>query len=144
MTDRPVKAILKGGDVLSAAPDMTVRGAAMAMAERGCGSIVVMEAGRLVGIFTERDILTRVLAVGRDPDATPLGAVMTANPDTIAGDASVCQAVRMMDECGYRHLPVTEAGRLVGILSIRDLPLVELASMAGELDQRQALTERIW
>jgi len=69
--------------------------------------------------------------------------VMTPNPDTIAADASIMSAVRQMSESGYRHLPVVQTDRILGILSIRDLPVAELALRQPALDSREALVERV-
>ncbi len=99
----------------------TVREAARLMAARNIGSVLVTARdGRLEGILTERDILCRVVAPGRDPDHTRLQEVMTKNPDTIGPDEPAIEALRRMRDGGYRHLPVVDGGRLVGIVSRRD------------------------
>ena len=85
--------------------------------------------------------MARVIALDRDPKTTPLALVMTHDPDTIEVTATAREAVRRMDEFRYRHLPVTENGRLVGVISLRDLPSETLARMQPELDQRHALAE---
>lgn len=143
MSNRPVRDFLARDTLLKAEPEETVRDAAIGMAAHHCGSVLVARGDVLVGIFTERDLLARVVAAGRDLD-TPLVEVMTANPDTIAADAPIKDAIRQMNECGYRHLPVIENDRVLGILSIRDLPFAEIALMEKELDDRQSLAERIW
>lgn len=143
MSNRPVRDFLARDTLLKAEPEETVRDAAIGMAAHHCGSVLVARGDVLVGIFTERDLLARVVAAGRDLD-TPLVEVMTANPDTIAADAPIRDAIRQMNECGYRHLPVIENERVLGILSIRDLPFAEIAIMEKELDERQSLAERIW
>lgn len=143
MSNRPVRDFLARDTLLKAEPEETVRDAAIGMAAHHCGSVVVARGDVLVGIFTERDLLARVVAAGRDLD-TPLVEVMTANPDTIAADAPIRDAIRQMNECCYRHLPVIENERVLGILSIRDLPFAEIAIMERELDERQSLAERIW
>jgi CBS domain-containing protein len=84
--------------------DDTVRTAAEEMAEHGCNSILVCDGQQLKGIFTERDLLVRVVAAGRDAAQTKLAEVMTREPDTIEGSEPVVEAVRRMDECGYHHL----------------------------------------
>lgn len=99
----------------------SVRTAAEAMARRRIGAVLVVEDGRLLGIFTERDVVTRVVACGGDPDRTTLGAVMTPDPDTIGPGDSVAAALERMSHAGYRHLPVVDGGDLIGIVSIRDL-----------------------
>ncbi len=97
-----------------------VRDAARLMKHRKVGSVLVMDGDMLEGIFTERDMVYRVIADGLDPDMTPLSQVMTADPDTIDARATALEALRMMNERGYRHLPVVEEGRVVGIVSRRD------------------------
>lgn len=132
--------------LVTARPDETVRDAARRMAEHSCGSVLVMAPdGGLGGIFTERDLLVRVVAAGLDPAGTPVSDVMTAGPETIGAEAPVRDAVRRMDEGAFRHLPVVgEDGRVVGVLSIRDVPVLELGRMADELDSRHRLAERLW
>ncbi|MCE4627970.1 MAG: CBS domain-containing protein [Desulfurococcales archaeon] len=109
-------------------PDETVYEAAVKMAELGVGALpVIDEEGRLVGIFTERDLLVRVVAKGLDPTKIRVGEVMTPNPVTVGPDEPVEEALRLMAKIRARHLPVVdEKGRLVGIVSIRDLELVLL------------------
>ncbi|HET6469491.1 MAG TPA: CBS domain-containing protein [Geminicoccaceae bacterium] len=144
MAERPVREIMRRDEIVTAPARETVRTAARAMAAHRCGSVLVVDDDQLVGIFTERDAISRVLAAGRDPDRTPLGEVMTAEPDTIDAAAPVKEAIRRMDEFGYRHLPVMERGRLAGVISSRDLPCMDLVVMEPELEARHALAERIW
>ena len=99
----------------------TVREAARLMAARNIGSVLVTgRDGRLEGILTERDILCRIVAPGCDPDRTRLQEVMTKDPDTIGPDEPAIEALRRMRDGGYRHLPVVDGRRLVGIVSRRD------------------------
>jgi CBS domain-containing protein len=114
------------------------------MAENRCGSVLVVDGGRLLGIFTEGDAIERAFARGLDPDLTFLAEVMTREPDTIGPDHSIDEALRRMDEFGYRHLPVIEAERVIGVLSIRDLSIEDLAAMHAELESRRAIAERAW
>jgi CBS domain-containing protein len=111
------------------------------MAAHHCGAILVCRDDTLIGIFTERDLIAKVVALGRDLD-TPLIEVMTANPDTIAADTSIESAIRQMRDSGYRHLPVVQADRILGILSIRDLSAVEFALRQAELQSSMVLVER--
>jgi CBS domain-containing protein len=122
----------------------SVRAACRMMAEHRCGSVLAVERGELVGIFTESDAIGRVFARGLDPDLTFLAEVMTREPDTIGPEQSVDEALRRMDEFGYRHLPVVDAGEVVGVLSLRDLSVEDLAAMHGELEARRAIAERAW
>lgn len=148
MHKRQVRSILHrrrmGPDLVAARPDETVCDAAKRMAENRCGSILVMERERLLGIFTERDLLTRVVARGRNPAETRLAEVMTTDIETIEGGETIEEAIRRMDEGAFRHLPVVEGGRVLGVLSVRDIPILDLGSMAKELDERHRLAERMW
>ena len=141
MPNRPVRDFLADDVLLKASPEETVRDAAIGMAAHHCGAILVCRDDTLIGIFTERDLIAKVVALGRDLD-TALIEVMTANPDTIAADASIMSAVRQMSDSGYRHLPVVQADRILGILSIRDLPAVEIALDQSELESNKVLVER--
>jgi CBS domain-containing protein len=144
MKQRTVRDIMRRSTIKAQPPEATVRDASRLMAEHNIGSVLVVDGDRLVGIFTERDALRRVLGQDLDPDLTPLAEVMTRDPDTIGLDDTVCNAIRRMDEFGYRHLPVVERGRIVGIISTRDCPVDDLAAMAAELEDRHAIAERAW
>lgn len=144
MPSRPVRSILPDRVLVAGPPELTVAEAARLMAEHCCGSVVVLREGRVLGIFTERDLTRRVVAVGRDPGATRLGEVMTPDPDTIAADAFVADAVRLMDECCYKHLPVVDGGRVIGVLAPEDIPVSELLELGEELEERHRLAERMW
>ena len=143
MLNRPVRDFLARDVLLQASPEESARDAAIGMAAHHCGAVLVCRDDTLIGIFTERDLVARVVAMGRDLD-TPLIEVMTANPDTIEAGAPIIDAIRQMSEFGYRHLPVVENDRILGILSIRDLPVAELALAQPELEAREALAERMW
>jgi CBS domain-containing protein len=116
----------------------TVRDAARNMAERHIGAALVGEAGRLQGIFTERDVLIRVVARGLDPDSTRLSEVMTPNPDTVGPDDLASLALERMRASGYRHVPVVEDGEVVGIVSLRDLYAAAKRELEEDLQQREA------
>ena len=85
-----------------------------------------------------------MFACGRDPDRTPLAEVMTGEPDTIGPNAPVDDVIRRMDEFGYRHLPVVDGREVIGVLSIRDLSIEDLAAMHAELESRRTIAERAW
>jgi CBS domain-containing protein len=100
-------------------PDQTVAEAVALMRRDGVGCVLVCEAGKLVGIFTERDLMRRVLA-GNQPLTTPVAQVMTREPITVLAQQAIGIAVQFMEEGGYRHLPVVdEKGAPVGILSVK-------------------------
>lgn len=144
MRHRTVRDIMINGQTQTRPPGATVREASRAMADHNIGSVLVVDEDRLVGIFTERDALRRVLGPGLDPDLTLLAEVMTREPDTIRSSDSVCEAIRRMDEFGYRHLPVVDGERVVGVVSSRDCSIGDLAAMAHELEDRHAIAERAW
>ncbi len=148
MHKRPVRSILRrrrlGPELVAAQPEDTVCDAARRMAENRCGSVLIMEQERLLGIFTERDLLVRVVASGRNPAETRVGEVMTTDIETIDGDETIEDAIRRMDEGCFRHLPVVLGGRVLGMLSSRDIPVLELGRMAEKLEKRHRLAERIW
>ncbi|MCE4621125.1 MAG: CBS domain-containing protein [Desulfurococcales archaeon] len=109
-------------DIVSLPPDATVEDAIKAMAEANIGSILVVEEGKLVGIFTERDLLVKVSAKGLDPSKVKLREVMTANPIAAKPDWTAAEALEVMAYYGFRHLPVVDDdGRVVGIVSIKDV-----------------------
>jgi len=119
--------------LVTMSPMTPVSTAAREMTERRIGAVLVVDEGQLRGIFTERDALTRVLASSRDPDTTRIAEVMTPNPDTISPDETVAYALSVMNERGYRHLPVVEGETLIGIVSIRDLYRSIKAQMDADL-----------
>ena len=111
------------------------------LAGRHIGAVLVTEGGRLTGIFTERDMVNRVIAAGRDPDGTVLAEVMTGNPRTVEGDTPAVAALRVMQNGQFRHLPVMRDGYLTGILSLRDFGSSEYAEMEREHEFEQAIAE---
>lgn len=106
---------------LSVGFDATVGEAIDRMREARHGCVLVQRGADLVGIFTERDLLTRVLLTGADPDATPISGVMTAEPATVTPDDPIAFAMHRMVAQGHRHLPVVSGGRLLGFVSVRNL-----------------------
>jgi len=138
MQRRIVPDLVRDQTLVSLPPSATVLDAARIMAERHIGAVLVAVDGRLQGIFTERDVLSRVVAAGLDPNDTALGGVMTPNPDTVAPNDSAFEALRQMSERGYRHLPVVDGERIVGIVSIRDIYAAVNKDLAEDLQQREA------
>jgi CBS domain-containing protein len=115
-------------DLLTVEPDARLADAARRMAQRGVGAVLVLEGERLAGILTERDLL-KAVAAGFTEEAR-VSEWMTRQPETVEPDESTDQAASLMIHGGFRHLPVVEGGRLVGILSIRDLMRVALHDSA--------------
>jgi CBS domain-containing protein len=111
----------KGEDVHSVGPLATVIDAVNMMNDRHVGSVLVMEGGYPVGIFSERDVLVRVVAAHRDPRQTLVRDVMTTRLHTATPDDTLLEVMRLMTERRCRHVPVMEGEMLVGLVSIGDL-----------------------
>ncbi len=133
MTNRCLQLIVKDQDPLILESSATLQQACQRMWDRRVGAVMVVDAGRLVGIFTGRDAV-RALARGCSPADTPLAAAMTPDPDTISADATAIDALRRMSDCGFRHLPVVDGGRAVGIVSRGDFQGLELDKLEGETE----------
>ena len=141
MFDLPVKTVMQSHKVLKASPETFVNEAARRMAKKNVGAVLVVENERLVGIFTERDAVFRVLARGLDPGATCLADVMTPAPQTIGPTKPFGYALTVMHDNGFRHLPVIEEGKLIGIVSARNAMDPELEEFASEAARRKHLRE---
>ncbi|MBN8440142.1 MAG: CBS domain-containing protein [Thauera sp.] len=141
MATRKIAEVIQGQQILTAAGGLTVLEASQQMKSAHVGSIMVVDSGRLVGIFTERDALNRVLAERRDPETTVLAEVMTANPQTIDPERPLGHAMHLMNDGGFRHVPVVKDGRPVGMISARDALGVELTAFEHELKQRESISE---
>ena len=125
----------KGTTVISVAPENTVLDAAHVMNDKGIGGVVVMTGTKLVGIFTERDIMRRVVAASRDPATTLVSDVMTAEPMTIAADIQVAVCRAMMSARRIRHLPVVHDGGLVGVVTSGDILAFEVSLAEAQIEQ---------
>jgi CBS domain-containing protein len=141
MSHRPIRSIIENRRPLTAESTTTVREAARLMQQYETGALLVCEADRLVGVFTERDALFRVTAADRDPKTTRLVDVMTPHPQTIAPDKPLGHALHMMYEGGFRNVPVIEDGRVVGLVSARDALGPELKAFVEEMDEREHIAE---
>ena len=139
--ERPIRSIIEDQTPVTAAADMTVAAASRLMKEKRVGAILVLDGGRLAGIFTERDALFRVIAEGRAAESTALAEVMTRNPRTIAPDRPFGHALHIMHEGEFRHVPVVEDGRALGMVSARDALSPELKNFVSELDERAHIGE---
>ena len=137
MLDDPVRKIMRKRKLLTAQPQTAVAKAAQRMAARNVGAVLVVEDGRLVGIFTERDVVFRVVAAGLDARTTRLEEVATRDPVTIGPDQSFGHALVLMRRNGFRHLPVLEDGKPVGIVSARSALDPELEEFASETRRRK-------
>ncbi len=122
MTERTVFQSMSKRHVLSLAPNATVHEAACVMTRANCGSVLIIDVGGpLLGIVTERDLMTRVLAKALDPSATTVAQVMTRNPRCVPPQMKVADAVLIMSERGFRHLPIVDQNeKILGVFSVRD------------------------
>lgn len=125
--------IIEQREVAASPGAITVSEAARLMREKGVGAVAVVEEGKLIGIFTERDALFRIVAEGRDPQTVRLAEVMTRDPKTIHPDKPFADALHIMYEGGFRHVPVVEDSRPIGIISARDAFGPELEDFVYEL-----------
>ncbi len=125
----------KGTVVISVSPGDTVLAAAHVMNDKGIGGVVVMTGATLVGIFTERDIMRRVVAASRDPATTLVSDVMTAEPITITDEMQVAVCRAMMSARRVRHLPVVHDGALVGVVTSGDVLAFEVAHAEAQIEQ---------
>lgn len=130
--------VLQSQRLLSAAPDISVHDAAERMAGAGTGAILILRGGELVGIFTERDLMTRVVVPRRDPEATAVGEVMTCDVATARLEDSVDTCIDEMKRLGCRHLPVVAHGVVIGMVSMRDLLRAELVEQDHEIRSLKA------
>jgi len=124
--------LVKDRRVYSIDADATVLEAARFMMEHNIGALPVLRDGQLVGIFSERDIMNRVVAVGRMPGTTKISEVMTANPKSVNVDETVDNSLFLMREFGFRHLPITDGKQLKGLVSLRDLLLKYFSQKEAE------------
>lgn len=136
-----IRDIVRNQKILALSPETSVRAAARAMADRNVGSVMVVEDAKLVGIFTERDALVRVLAAGLDPATTKLSAVMVRKVLTIGPDRPLVNALHRMHDNGFRHMPVVDNGVPIGIVSLRDALASDLIQFEAEKETKERLTE---
>ena len=139
-TQRHMSDMVRDQQPVTLPPDACVQEACRRMRERRVGAVLVTEGDdHLVGIFTGRDAICRVLAEGRSTGQTQLAGVMTPDPDTMTPNKTAIEALRLMKDGGYRHVPITDRGRVVGIVSRGDFRGLEQA----RLDEETGLWERI-
>ncbi len=143
MPTRPIRDVIRSRKLVSAPPGMSVGEASRLMAREQVGALAVVEGERLLGIFTERDALFRVLAHALEPESTALAEVMTADPVTVEAGRPLNHALHLMFEGGFRHVPVTENGRVVGVVSARDALGPEITQFERELERRDDLSEKL-
>ena len=141
MSHVSIRSVIQNKRFLSAPSSTTVFDAARLMKEHTMDALLVCDKQHLVGVLTERDIVFRVTAEARDPRTTTLAQVMTASPQSIAPDKPLGHALHMMYEGRFRHMPVVEKGRPVGMLCVRDALGPELKEFVSEMDEREHIAE---
>jgi CBS domain-containing protein len=137
MAKRIIPDIIHDQNIAKLPCEATVRDAARLIKDRGIGAVLVVAGDRLEGIVTKRDLIDRVVAPGLDADQVLVSQVMTAEPDTIAPDATAMDALHTMYFGGYRHLPVVDKGRIVGLVSRHDI----FGEDKARLDEEKHLAE---
>jgi CBS domain-containing protein len=130
--------LVKDRRVYSIEADQTVLEGARFMMEHNIGALPVLRNGELVGIFSERDIMNRVVALGRTPGTTKISEVMTANPKAVSVQETVENSLFLMREFGFRHLPIVDGKELKGLVSLRDMLLRYVAQKEAD-DRRMAV-----
>ena len=130
--------LVKEQEMCVADVDDNVMEVAQAMVERNIGAVPVVREGRLAGVFSERDLMRRIVVEGRDPHATKVGEVMTREPLSVSRNDDLEHCLVLMREHGFRHLPICEGERLLGFLSLRDLLLRDLSEKDDEVKLMRA------
>lgn len=125
----------KGRDIISVKPEISVLDAIRLMAEKGIGSLVVMEDQELLGIMSERDYARKVIIKGRSSESTAVSEIMTANVFTTSSSETVNDCMSVMTEKKIRHLPVVEDNVVIGMISIGDLVEAIIADQQEEIEQ---------
>ncbi len=137
MFSQRIKSVMDRNKVLTASPQTSVLDAATQMEHKQVSAVLVVEEDKLVGIFTERDAVFRVIARGLNVQTTPLGEVMTPSPVTVDPEKSFGYALLMMHENGFRHVPVVVDGKPIGIVSARSALDPDLEEFVSEEQRRR-------
>ena len=140
MTSRQMAEIVRNQKPLTLPTSATIKQACERMRDRSVGAVLVTdEDSHLLGIFTGRDAVCRVLAEGKDSKRVTLADVMTSNPTTMPPGKSAIDALRLMQDGGFRHVPVVDHGRVIGVVSKGDFRGIE----QDRLDEETGIWERI-
>ena len=138
-----LRQVIQRLNLITASSDALVLDVAVTMSEGRVGAIPIMEDERLVGIFSERDLMTRVVVSGRDPRATRISDVMTHDVVTASLDDTVDVCIEKMKAAGCRHLPVVHEGRVISMLSMRDLLRDEIEEQTEEIRNLRAYIHQV-
>jgi CBS domain-containing protein len=126
----------KSGELISVSPDATVFQALQIMAEQDIGAVLVMDMGDVLGIFSERDYARRIVLQGRTSAGTKVRDIMTSKVVYVGPQQSVAECMALMTDKHFRHLPVMEAGHVIGMLSIGDL-------VRATIEEQQLVIEQL-
>lgn len=135
---KTIQELLEQEEVYCVQKQQTVLEVAQLMTKQNVGAVSVLDGERLVGIFSERDLLNRVVSQKLPPAETPVEQVMTSNPVVVDAHATVEQCMRVMNQARCRHLPVVTEGKLVGMISMRDLLLHNLKQKDSEIEMMRS------
>jgi CBS domain-containing protein len=130
--------LLRNQNIVSADAHQTVLEVAAMMVEHNIGAVPVLQDGQLIGIFSERDLMSRVVVKGKDLAHTPVSQVMTEDPLTVAPDDQLETCMTLMKRHGFRHLPVCLGRELKGVVSLRDILLHDLDAKDDEVRMMRA------
>ena len=144
MAERTVFQSISRKHVTSLGPQASVRDAACVMTRANCGSVLIMEPpDLLLGILTERDLMTRVLAKGLDTERTSARDVMTPNPICVPPETLVSDAVVLMLERGFRHLPLMAGTKILGVFSVRDALPREIGTALSQTEFHEQVNDAL-
>ena len=138
MAMKIVPDVVNEQNIQSVTGSMTAREAAKIMAKRHIGALLVTRRDKLEGILTERDLSVKVVAAGKNPDKAKVSEVMTWNPETVGPDDTALSALEKMKARGFRHLPVVDNDKIVGMVSVRDLYASAKSQLEDDLKDRDA------
>ena len=134
--------LIKGREILTVTSGQVVMEAVRYMVQHHIGAVPVLRHGELVGIFSERDLMVRMVAEGRDATTTLVDAVMTSDPLSVAPNTSFEEAMILMKAHGFRHLPICENRKLIGVISLRDLLLHDVEEKDVEVRMMRAYIQQ--
>ncbi len=133
-----IRDLLRNQVTIFAEAHQTVLAVARLMVEHNIGAVPVLQDGQMVGIFSERDLMIRVVVAGKDPAQTPVSQVMTEDPLTVAPDDALETCMTLMKRHNFRHLPVCAGRELKGVVSLRDILLHDLDEKDDEVRMMRA------
>ena len=141
MSHRLIRDVIAGRKAYTTSSHTSIADAARLMKQHAIGALMVVDEGKLVGIFTERDVVFRVIAADKDPKSTRVASAMTPKPRALDASRPLGHALHLMYEGGFRHVPVIEDGKPIGMVSARDALGPDLAQFQEELGDREHIRE---